>query len=173
MGRYEDTAALLQSVSNTSAADPVYLLLHAGALINDNRRKKALPFLQQALTARADFPEATATLASLQIDLGQVPKGIEMVKTAPAARGNSPDLHNSFGLLLGAQSKFAEAEVEYEKALALRPNFPDAMINHAIALARQNRASDAIPELQKALSVNPKNLKGQANLAVTFLSARR
>ena len=172
-GRYGEVASLSQSLTHDYAGNPLYLLLQADTLINDNLRKEALPLLQQALAAKPDFPEAIATLASLQIDLDKIPKGMKMVKDALVTHPNSSDLHNSYGLLLAAQSKFPEAQVEYEKALSLRPNFPDAMVNHAVALTRQNHAPEAIAEFQNVVSANPKNLKGQANLAVTLLSAKR
>jgi tetratricopeptide (TPR) repeat protein len=173
MGRFDEAAPLMDSLAVNHVEDPLYLLLEADSLVSSNQGKEALPFLQQALAIRHDFPEAIATLASLQIDLGEIPRGIKLVNAALEKHANSPELHNSYGLLLGAQSKFADAQAEYEKALFLRPNFPDAMVNHAIALARQNHAPEAIAEFQSVLAENPKNLKAQANLGVTLLSAKR
>ena len=106
MGRYEEATPMIQSMASTTGGNPLYFLLQADSLINENHHKEALPLLQQALAAKPDFPEAIATLAALQIDLDQTQKGMEMVKRALAAHSTSPDLHNSCGLLLAAQSKF-------------------------------------------------------------------
>jgi Tetratricopeptide repeat len=85
--------AVVGACRETQAGDGVLEELLA---VGRNGAREALPFLQQALAIRHDFPEAIATLASLQIDLGQIPRGVELVRAALAKHASSPELHNSF-----------------------------------------------------------------------------
>jgi len=63
MGRYEDTVLLLQSVTSTSAGDPIYLLLQADALSMTNRSKKLFLSFNRLSLREPDFPERRQLLA--------------------------------------------------------------------------------------------------------------
>lgn len=62
-----------------------------------------------------------------------------------------------------ADNKFAEAEVEYRKAIALNPRNPRAIYNLGCALQKQGRDSDAVRQYEQAVKLEPnKKVRSQA-----------
>ena len=68
-----------------------------------------------------------------------------------------PEVHVAAARLLENQSKFAEAQAEYEKALKLAPRDVPAMVGLARLHDRQGRSREAQELYQKALKANPNN----------------
>ncbi len=75
------------------------------------------------------------------------------------------------GNSLYASGRYAEAEVEYRKAIAANPRNPRALYNLGCALQKEKRDSDAIRQYEEASKIEPnKKVRSQAfyNMGVAF-----
>jgi tetratricopeptide (TPR) repeat protein len=73
------------------------------------------------------------------------------------AKKVGPEVHVAAARLLENQSKFDQAQAEYEKALKLAPNDVNAIVGLARLHDRQGRSREALGLYQKALKAQPKN----------------
>ena len=68
------------------------------------------------------------------------------------------------GLVFADEKKFAEARIEYQKALGLQPRDTNTIYNLANSFAAENNFAEAILWYQRAVSMNPLNVDVLYNL---------
>ncbi len=74
--------------------------------------------------------------------------------------------HNIVGTAHLGQTKWADAEAEFRRALELRPGDPLLLTNAAIALNQQEKAEEAIALLERALGVDSGYASAHFNLGL-------
>src|SRR5574337_28814 len=87
-----------------------------------------------------------------------------------AGCGNKANYFNKKGLSLYNQGKYAEAIIEFKKALELNPNHYDAHYHLGIVYYAKGMTDESITELKKAIDVNPKEPKAHYNIAFAYVS---
>ena len=75
-------------------------------------------------------------------------------------------LAHNHGLLLHRESRMAEAEPHYRRAIALDPEFIEARINLGLVLLRQGRLDEAIASHREALRLDHENADAHNNLGM-------
>ncbi len=70
------------------------------------------------------------------------------------------------GLKLAAEGKYAEAIVEYKKALEKDPEQPYVLANMADALSKNNQNDEALASYQKAIALKPDDAAMYTNMGV-------
>jgi Flp pilus assembly protein TadD len=83
--------------------------------------------------------------------------------TAPKDK-TSPDKYVEMGDKLASDTKWAEAEVEYRKAVQLEPNNVRWRVSLAIALTRQKKYAEAETEYREAARIEPNNAQWRAGV---------
>ena len=74
--------------------------------------------------------------------------------------------YNILGTAQLGQTKWAEAETEFRRALALRPQDPLLLTNTAIAVYQQQRADEATALLEQAVAADPQYLAAHFHLGL-------
>lgn len=73
-------------------------------------------------------------------------------------------------LLRGKQAleagRFAEAEIEFQKALAAEPENVTALVNYGVTLVELKKYPEAVRHFEKAAALDPKNANARYNLAI-------
>lgn len=76
--------------------------------------------------------------------------------------------HNSMGIVLKAQGKYAEAIEHYQKALALKPHQPEVLSNLGNVLKETGELEAAIAAYQEAIALNPAYAEAHNNLGIAY-----
>jgi tetratricopeptide (TPR) repeat protein len=79
--------------------------------------------------------------------------------------GDSPRLRNKFGIFYARYGKFAEAEVQFRKALELKRDYAPPMVNLGNIYFLRRLAEDALTWYERAAKVDPDNRTALAGLA--------
>ncbi|MGH9678659.1 MAG: tetratricopeptide repeat protein [Candidatus Acidiferrales bacterium] len=96
---------------------------------------------------RNDFARAVAAFSSL-VDRSHSSDPKEHLPELPDAR-------NNLGVSLMRQGKYADAEIEFERAAALDPGEPDYLVNLALTQIAQNEPAAGVAPLESAEKLSP------------------
>jgi tetratricopeptide (TPR) repeat protein len=162
--------ALLQAQSGyeQSSEDPESWIVLAACLTANQRDLEALAFIERALQARPNYPEAFANRALIRISAKNINGAIQDLEKAAAIK---PHLTQTWGLLwtLHYQNKNLSAAVEALKKLhLLDPSVMSHMINLGELLRQDQRIEEAIAILQEATQKAPKNANAWINLGTAL-----
>lgn len=72
--------------------------------------------------------------------------------------------HDSLGVLLAGQGKFAEAESEFHEALSLKPEHEEGLSNLGTLMIQQGHLEEGIALLRRAIAANANDAAAQSNL---------
>lgn len=101
----------------------------------------------RTLEARASYEAGIKSIAE-----GKVSLGLSSLRQAAEIEPRNPLYHNAVGAVLLNIGRYADAQVEFEKAVELDPTYSDAYHNLGSALAEQARWDEAIVAYRKALA---------------------
>lgn len=161
-GKLDDALQLFESALGMDP-DAVDALLHR-ANLNMLRAKpaEAKADLNRLVELRPDHLLARLRLATVLVNEGNLDEAKRCLDIAENIDPNSSEVHSYRGELLFAQGNFADARVEFDKAIACESGNPTPYVNAALAV--MNVASptggppdvvDAINLLEKAIEVDP------------------
>jgi protein O-GlcNAc transferase len=142
--------------------------LHQSGRIQEalNLYDKILPW--QRGNARLLFLVGTANL-----QIGQMEKGMELLRSSLAIYPNNPLPHDSIGLALHSAQKLDEALASYDRALAIKPDFAPAHNNRGNVLRDLRRPEVALASYDRALAINPKYAEAFCNRGTALRDLRR
>ncbi|MGH7399093.1 MAG: tetratricopeptide repeat protein [Candidatus Rokuibacteriota bacterium] len=99
------------------------------------------------LEARASYEAGVKSIAE-----GQIPLGLSSLRQAVEIEPGNPLYHNAVGAVMLNIGRFADAQVEFQKAVELDPTYADAYHNLGSAHAEQGKWEEAIGAYRKALA---------------------
>ncbi len=94
------------------------------------------------------------------------PRTAAAPSTSGAGRTEELARHNNLGIAYLAQSRPAEAEARFRRALALDAGYLPALVNLGIAQMAQARHEDAAASMRAALALDPDNVYARFNLCL-------
>ena len=97
-------------------------------------------------------PDAAAGLIALRGTLDPV-EAESRLKSLIATRPDTPVLHFALGNVFAAQSRWAEAQQAYFRAVAMEPENPDYEFNLAVSLDQLHKEKLALEHYQRALAL--------------------
>ncbi len=97
------------------------------------------------------------TLAELNLDLGNTPRGAELLAMAARLRPREVGVYRLLGKALDDLSHPAEASHAYQKALELRPGDRDVLIALIGILIKSGQSDLAAPWIMKAIAKHPED----------------
>ena len=143
-------------------------LLKAVALIGTDKENtvEEAQFYGQALSLRADFPEAHNNLGAVLRIAGDGAKAAEHYREALRLRPNYPEAHYNYGVLLQLRGSTSGAAEHYREALRLRPDYVDAHYAYANLLVTAGELSQAEEYYREALRLRPEYAEVHNNYAI-------
>ena len=144
--------------------------------------EKSKDYFNQAIDKDPAYANAYAGLANYYVaapDYEPIPENEAAGKAKAAAEkalaidNSSPEAHAALAAAHWTLFEFADAEVEFKRALDLNPNLPNAHHWYGLFLSWQNRDQEALSHLRRAVELDPLNLQYNSNLGQGLCNARR
>lgn len=107
---------------------------------------------------RVDFSEIYSKV-KLYLNVGRFEAAEKLLQTCLDEHGSLANLHNLLGVTFHKQSKFAQAIVQFTKALKLNPGFVEAGLNLSVTFCDLGRYDEAHSIFSEILSRAPANKK--------------
>ena len=177
-GDYDKAEHLLQGVvSRAPSYANVYNML--GVIAGQrNAPQKAVALFRQALSLNPDYREAQVNLAITLAEMGAYEEAAQAVGTlerreatdqtrlSAGVLGKLANAHADLGRRYHALGMYAQAIVEYDKALDLCPTFPDIHNRRAMSCRELGDSAGARASLLRALEINPNYVEAHVNLGL-------
>lgn len=131
---------------------------------NEDGRKKALGYFQEAIAKDPGFAAAYAGLAdtyTLRSFFSEATGPEEMAMGTTAARkaldldGSLAEAHDSLALALLTDLHWTDSEAELKKAISLNPSSPTSHAYYGVYLSFMGRFTEASQEIQSAEALDP------------------
>jgi tetratricopeptide (TPR) repeat protein len=177
-GNYDEAEALLLRIVDRT---PTYASVHnmLGFIASQrNAPEKAVPLFRRALSLNPNYTEARMNLVLTLAHMGAydqaVQEAAELEAPGPAdpqrlglgVRGKLANAHADLARRYHELGLYAEAVVEYDKALLLCPTFPDIHNRRAVSCRELGRYAEAKASLLQALELKPNYIEAYVNLGV-------
>ena len=153
--------------------DHQQLLNTAIALHQSGRIGEAIALYDRLLPSGRGNAQLLFMAGTANFQIGQMEKGMELVRGSLALQPNNPLPHNSIGLALHSAGKRDEALASYDRALAIYPGFAPAHNNRGNVLRELGRPDEALAAYDKALAINPHDAQACYNRAIVLLHLKR
>ena len=123
--------------------------------------------------AHVQRPVAELMAAEKLVDSGQADKAIPTLQGIIAARPDLGAAHYLLGNAYLGQSKYDQAETEYQKAIELDANNWSYHVNLAVVYLRKDQPDRAIAQLSPILEKQPQNYMAQLDLAIAYFELKQ
>jgi tetratricopeptide (TPR) repeat protein len=173
---------LLEVLSRESSFANVYNML--GVISGyGNRPQKAVALFRQALSLNPDYREAQVNLAITLAEMGAYDQAAQAVgaleqrettgqtRHSPGVLGKLANAHADLGRKYHALGLYAQAIMEFDKALDLCPGFPDIHNHRALSCGELGDHAGAQTSLLRALEINPNYVDAYVNLGLLYRKA--
>lgn len=132
-------------------------LHRADLLMEQGRYQQAADALLEALAQSPNHPNALASLGWCQTKCGHFQMGEENVRRAIQLAPDNDGVHQAYALILGDQSRYAEAEAAIRRAIAIAPNWVRHRKLYAKILRFQGKYEEAIGAANAGLRLSPED----------------
>ena len=153
--------------------DQQHLLSSAMQLHQAGRIQEAITLYEKILPWQQGNAQLLFMAGTANLQIGQMEKGLKLIRGSLAIQPNNPLPHNSIGLALHSIGKRNEALASYDKALAIHPGFAPAHNNRGNVLRDLGRPEEALASYGKALAINPGDPQAHYNRAIALQDLKR
>ncbi len=129
--------------------------------------------LDTYLAISADQPGGRIRIAQDLFNRGRIDAAEAQARVASGWDTNSPDVHETVGLILNAAGKPAEAAASLWRAARLRPSDAGLAFNAALAFAGAAKLADAEVALREAIKRSPRHDRAWYNLGLLLAQTNR
>lgn len=150
-----DALAVLKVLAAFPEHRPSALLELASAALSAGRHDEAHQFVDQALVARKEFPEALNVKGMIFAARGQFAAAEQYYRQAIDSAADMPAPLHNLGTALRKQGRGLEADVYYRRADQLLPNHFPILNNLATNLLEINQPAEAVKIYDRLLALNP------------------
>jgi len=177
-GSYDEAEALLAQIMKQT---PTYANVHNMLGFIAGQRgtpEKAVPFFRRALSLNPHYTEARLNLVLTLTEMGlydqaaaeasklELREPTTSHRLSLGVRGKLANAHADLGRKYHELGLYAEAVVEFDKALGLCPTFPDIHNRRAVSCRELGQYADCRASLLKALELKPNYAEAHVNLGV-------
>lgn len=176
----DQVTAAEETFKQVIALDPSYAEAHfalGNLYLRQERWSEAISAYEEALSVRADFPEAGNNLAIARYNqgmslyqAGDKPGAIGALRDAVELDPNNVQALIGLGGVYYDQGLFAEAVTSYKQALAFDPSSAEARFGLGNVYLKQQDPAAAITQYQTALDLKPDFPEAQHNLAIAYFN---
>jgi protein O-GlcNAc transferase len=126
---------------------------------------------RQILSQAPEHVESLYGLGGVSLDMRRLDQAIEFFGRAAKLKPDDWNCHQSLGVALSMQGRYAEAIASYHRALSLRRDSPQLYCNLGNACICVGDNAGAIAAFRQALALQPDNPDAAANLAIALINS--
>lgn len=156
-GAYESAKNAYQRAAELNPIIPTVPYAQAQLEISRQQSGASRPFLESAISLKADFVPALVLLAQLELAEGNLPQAIERAEAASVFEPTNPLLQFQTGVLKFEQKDYAGARTAFDAALELAPDYSNARYYLGRTLFATADVPGAIAAFEEVLRLNPEN----------------
>jgi adenylate cyclase len=155
---FNEGRSQLRAALDLDTTDPLTQYYIGAAYIYYGRPDKAIHFLEKSLSANPHQADAVVHLALARGYLGEFEKSYELFDSSSRMAAN--EAHEGAyvwyrGIVLGLESRYAEAIPIIEQVLRSMPRYATARVTLAIALEMTGNLKQAKQEIERACELDP------------------
>lgn len=158
-----------ETISVTSADDPVSLLEKGIASEEAGQLRKALTYYEEVLRLDPALGRAHFNRGNILLELGNPQEAVEAFTKALALKPDSASAYYNLGNAHARLRQNDLAVAGYRQAIALKPDFADAYVAMGVALEEMGRKDDAIASYRDALAIRPDYPEVHYNLGTALM----
>jgi len=139
--------------------------LRLGALrLEDDRPQAALMVLQQLARHWPGYPEVHNLTGEAWLQIGNHDSALDAFGATLMKDPSSVAAHIGSGRAHFAESRFAEAQTEFRRALDLNPDEHEGYYFLGLVYAHQGRTREAVSSIEQCLAVRPDHVEAHYHL---------
>lgn len=149
------------------------LLERALAFYAAGHLRDAETMCRQAISLRADDPDALSLLGTILGQAGKPAEAVDCLQRAILLRPSIAELHLHLANSLHAMGRLPEAVSAYRRGITLRGDIPEAYNNLGMILRELKRFDEAAEAYRFALKLNPRSADAHNNLGIVLSDLKR
>ena len=154
LDRTDDALAEIQMVENTQRNAEVNYAL-ARIYMRKDDLDRAREYLEKALTEQPNHPEILGSLLTIDAAQGRLAESASRIKGVITEKSDDAQLQQLAGRLAVLESRNADAEAAFKRAIELDPKLMSSYRLLAQFYARTGRTGETISTYENALKVSP------------------
>ena len=143
-------------------------LKKAQSLYEINLFDEAKRIYEEILKIKPSQPQALINLGAIELQLGNVNEGINLLKKSLEIDPSQPQTLLNLGNGYLSLKEFSRAIDHYNLAIKINPNFFEAYSNKGMALRQLNQFDAAVSCYKKAIEISPHYIQAIFNLGFLF-----
>jgi tetratricopeptide (TPR) repeat protein len=148
-------AQLQQSIEDDKPDDPEFYFALGAAYSKSGQYDKAVPWYEEALRHRAEYPQALRALAATLAAQGDLPSAAAAGERATVVLPNDTAVLTNLGDVYLRQGNLDKAKAVLQRALVINPDLPDATVYMGLALVRERNLVGAEASFRSAINLQP------------------
>jgi Tfp pilus assembly protein PilF len=164
-------AQLQRSIQDDKPDGAEFYFALGAAYSKSGRYDEAVPWYEEALRHRAEYPPALRALAATLAGRGDLTNAAAAGEHATAVLPNDTAVLKNLGDVYLQQGNVNKAKVALQRALAINPDLPDAMVYLGLASARERNLVAAEALFRSAINLQP-DLAAAHNDLASVLAAQ-
>jgi tetratricopeptide (TPR) repeat protein len=173
LGRNEDALADYESAIRLSPPFPEAYYNRGDLLAELGDVDGALADFSYTLELDPDFLDAYVNRAGLRLSIGDLDGAMSDAEAGLARDPDNPHLHVVLGQVYTERERFAEAQVEFDRALGVDPDLVTGLASRAALACQTGRPAVAISDLGRAVELAPDDATLLFNRAFAYQSDER
>ncbi len=156
-GEHSRVAALAETISPDSLADPWTLYRIGEAYAQIGNQRKSIDFYERAVSLAPDHLQFRTKLATAYTADQQLERAIQLFDEILRDHPKWSEAYNNRGFAHALTGDFAQAEADFNRSLELNPDFEQALGNMASLYANTGRPDRARTYLERLMEIDPDN----------------
>lgn len=161
---WKDNLTLGLATLKASPTSPIFNSIVGVEYANRGEPDKAIPFLQEAIRQRPEWPGYYNNLGGAYFRKGLFDLAIEQYEQALRINPNDSMTHGNLGAVYFKKNQIDEAIKAFNLALQITPDYALARYNLGNAYYRKGLLDQAIEQYEQAIRLNPNYQPARNNL---------
>ena len=159
---------LRNAVEKYRPSEPAFYFELAGAYARSNQNGKAIPYYEEALRRKPNYPVAQIHYAVSLQNLDRWADAATVLETTVAVAPANAEALNALGSTYLHLGRLDEAVTVLRRALTIDPDLPEIYLNLGTSLYRKGSRTEAMEALQGAIRARPGFAAAHSNLGTIF-----
>jgi tetratricopeptide (TPR) repeat protein len=148
-------AQMEQALENDKPRDPQFYFALGAAYSISRQYEKAVPWYEEALRHRAEYPPALRALAATLAAAGDLTRAAAAGERAAAVLPSDTSVLTTLGDVYLRQGNIDKAKAVLQRALAINPDMPEATVYLGMATVREGNLTAGASLFRAAINLQP------------------